>query len=256
MLQGVADENEERERPEKGNDSLRALILGLNAWAVVIALPLAFAPERVEESILWSLIPLALLLSGILQSRSASNQGEGLLLLAFPVALGATAAWRSGPSGGEMNAALGSTIAALSLLLYWAAALRAVNLPVLSVPARVRTLGPPTSPPPRTRHRRLASRLLWVSGLSSIALATLSPLLGSESTWASAWGEAADEARVLVTVVAGALACAVLVAFIGPATRARRGPAPDRARSDRRAMLFTTLALGAAAGWLLLERLG
>lgn len=227
-------------RPSEGPTwGRRATVLGAGtAFAVAAALPAALAPGGPSVAALGLLAPL--LLAGLLVWPPGGSR-HGLLLV-FPgfvvLALAGSGAPSPSPLAVAMIAGTWLTYVVLAVrLLRPAPAWDCAHHPIVD--------GLPQEPP----RRRVTRAAYWaVLLVGATALAIVAPLLGTEATYRSAWGEAARAARLLVAVVGGAVAVGSVAAIVAPGLR-QRGPeaAQTVVATRRRALLYLLAAAAFAA---------
>lgn len=220
---------------------VRVGALGLNAWAVAVALPAQIGGVfGVADAVLIAL-PLFGLVLGLRAMARRSEAALGLLAVGVPVLLATAVAARADPSLSDRYGVGTTTLAALSLLAYVVATADALGRPSL-VRATKETklaLAARTRPP----SRGLRALVLGTTSTVALLLAIVVPAIGTHQSAVEAWGEAADEGRVLTAIVGGAIACLVTAAIVGPSLRAAR-PGPARAGEGT---LTVTLSLVMAA---------
>lgn len=235
-------------------EALRALALGANLWAVALLLPVVHGGARGVLDLLAApapLVPLALGALALAPGRGSPPRRRGLaiamLLLAFPVALAIVLASRADLSDRDAWGPVGLAAAALSLLAYGAVSAEACARPLVLRTSTAQGLAiaqPAREPDARRWLRR--SVLAMTSGGALLA-AVAAPALGSRATLLRVWGESADEATVLASVVGATVGAVGIAAIVGPRLRAPRAgelPAPSRrALRVSVAMLLASVAL-------------
>lgn len=232
--------------------TVRASILGVNAWLVTVLWPLASSGNpRDTMPYAIACTSLALLVAGLVALR-ARRRGLGawLSLCAFPASVIAATAWRSGSSPASSDP-LVLTLQALSLLAYGAAvAPSAEAAPVASSRHVALEADALDMDPVRTRRTRAVFTLLVCIG--TFLLAVLAPILGDPGAFQHEWGDATREGRVLIAVVGASTAVATVTGFAG-ALRAD----PDDAVAPRDRWLrvgsLLLLALLGAATWFAIQ---
>jgi hypothetical protein len=237
-----------------GGAILRVGALGLNAWAVAVALPARIGGVYGTADLVLIALPLIALVLGLRAMARRDASALGLLAVAVPVLLVTAVAARADPALSDRYGTATTILAALSSLAYVIAtadalgrptALRATRESKLAVAARAR----PTS-------RGLRALVLGTTSTVALLLAIVLPALGTHASAAEAWGEAADEGRVLTAIVGAAIACIATGAIVGPSLRAARvGPT----RPGQGALAVTLALVVAATGtiaWAILRSVG
>lgn len=222
-------------------DASRAFVLGLNAWALLAALPLFVGGPRELSAIAWLTAPLPFLAAGTALIQRQREIAGWLLLGAFPASLAGVVGGLGKLTLHSPFSTTGLSIGAVSLVAFGAAAALA-----LTRPTRLRTavwrpldaVAPLEGPRVRWVGRRL---LLAVTGAFALALALIAPEVGDLSGFAAAWGEAAEEAATLNAVMGGALGASLLALIVGPGLRASHRQVTRR-RAGRRAAALIGLA--------------
>lgn len=254
-------------RPFRGvgtTEAVRALALGANLWAVALVLPMVHGGVRGMLDVLAAPVPLVPLALGA--AALASQPGSGgagprrrgiaiaMLVVGFPLALAIVLASRADLADRDAWGALGLFVAALSLLGYGAVVADACGRPLGLRASTAQTLSTPigaADPEGRTWLRRT---VIAATTLGGLAVAVIAPALGSRADLLRTWGDAADEATVLASVIGASASAFALAALIGPRLRAARpGDAPKRPALR----IALTLLVGASAlvAFLLLRRL-
>lgn len=234
------------------SSTVRASILGVNAWLVTVLWPLASSGnlrDTVQSAIACG--SLVVLVAGLVALR-AQRRGVGawLSLCAFPASVIGATAWRSttwNPAGEPLVLVL----QALSLLAYGAAvAPNAEAAPIVSSRQVALEADAIDIESARTRRTRIA--LTALACIGTFVLAVLAPVLGDAGAFQQAWGDATREGGVLIAVVGASAAVATVTGFAG-ALRAD----PDDAVSPRDRWLRVTsllaLALLGAATWFAIQ---
>ena len=226
----------------------RVALLALNAWLVVLALPVLHVGAA-SGSLLLAAAPLGLVAIG-LWARSVAA-ARALLLGGFPPALALAVAFYPELVERDAYGPFGMGVAALSLVGYVAAAAHATGGALAILPHEEHPASPkePVAEPPARRWLRRF--LLGAGTIGALAIAVVAPAAGRHRELVERWGEAAPDAAVLAAVVAGLLAAVALGGVIGPALRAERSARPPAAR---RRVLAVALFVATVAGmaWLLL----
>ncbi len=231
---------------------VRLLALGSNAWAVAVALPArAGGVHGVADWVLIAL-PLVALALGVRALARRSGAALGLLAVGVPVLLVTGVAARADPQLSDHYTPATTVLAALSVLAYVVAVAHALGRPPLLHATRETKLA--LAARARPAARSLRALVLGTTGTVALLLAVAVPALGSHETAVQAWGEAADEGRVLTAIVGATIACIATGAIVGPSLRAER---PGAARD---AALPITLSLVVAAtgaiAWAILRSIG
>lgn len=230
-----------------GADSARVMVLGLNAWLVLLAVPMLLAEPRSAAHLAWLLLPLPPLLAGAAALERARTLATWVLLGGYPTLLVAVVASMPQLVLQSAYSTVGLLIGVSSLVAFGATAAYACTRPPSLRPSTRRPLGsvtPIDEPVPRIRGRRL---LLATGVVGSVLVALVAPALGGVESYGETWGRAAPEAAVLTAVVGGALGTVILAMFVGPTLRATRGRRLSRRQIDRRvAALLLSVAIGAA----------
>jgi hypothetical protein len=236
-----------RDASEEG--TVRASILGVNAWLVTVLWPLAPDVNRLDvHAIAAACGSFAVLATTLLALRAGRRAlGAWFGLCAFPVSAIAIVAWRTSWPGSSAHW-LELALQALSLLAFGASvATRAEAAPLLAGRETALDAGGSDVEPARTRRLRVASTAL--ACLGAFALAVLAPTIGAPDIFVRAWGEAARDAAVLTAVVGASVAVAWVAGF-SDALRSDHRPAVAPGDRAVRVVAFLALAaLGAAAWW-------
>lgn len=235
---GVTDALREAARIEV----FRVGILGLNAWLVLLVLPMSFAGIRTLAAPALVVLPLLALGLGTGALVAFRRAAPWLLLAAYPAALAIVAAALPSFVAQEPWAPFGMLLGVLSLLAYGARAALATGRPDrlrASTPRPLGSIPPLRETPGRARMQKV---VLGVTGAGALAIAALAPPLASRSELEPAWGAAASDAAILVAVVAGAVAAVAIGLVVAPATRADR-TRPPSTRQVRRRVVALLLAV-------------
>jgi hypothetical protein len=230
-------------------------LLGLNVWAVALAIPALGAAQAASVGLLLALFgPLVALGLALAALRVGHPAAPPATLAGFPAALALGIGARPELQHGEAHTPFTLAIAVLSFVAWSAAAARALGRPPLGRPATSQPLGPHGEPSPARRRRARARRaLLAVTSLGALTLVAIAPALRDRGELERAWGDAAPEGALLTTVAAGALATIVLGAFVGPALRAERAAVASRPSWLRVGFAILAFATGIAA-WAVYAR--
>jgi hypothetical protein len=210
------------------------IALGANAWLVANVLPLAFAGPRSIAAVLLVAIPIAALAAGVWLTSVRPMLAEWGLFGVFPTLLAAVSATLPAVTVQTPYSAVGGVLAAISLVAFGAGAAHALGRPLVLREAVQKPLGgiaPVDEEPKRRLLRRL---LLGLGGVGALAIAMIAPLAGATEGYEAAFGEHASTAATLIVTLAGAIASAVLVFFVGPSLRSTRVAPPTRKIARRR----------------------
>lgn len=240
----VADPARAGMRVANEASTVRASILGVNAWLVTVLWPLASsgtAPDVTRGVIACG--SLALLVAGLVALRARRlGVGAWLSLCAFPASVIVATAWHS-TTWNPSSDPLVLVLQALSLLAYGAAvAPTAEAAPVVSSQPIGLEADAGSTESARTRRTRRALTVLACTG--AFALAVLAPILGDPGALRHAWGEAARDGGVLIAVVGASAAVASVTGFAG----ALRADHDERASSRDRWFRVGSLLLLALLG--------
>lgn len=219
----------------------RLLVLGMNAWAVLLAVPLWSGQPRATWAILLLLLPLACLAAGLLLLPASRRITAWVLLGAYPTSIASVAAALPQLAVASPYSTPGLLLGTLSLAAFGAGAAFSATRPPALRPTSSRPLGSVAPIEEHAGRRTVRWALLGVTSLGALAIAVVAPAVGDRAGYEAAWGEAADEAAVLTAVIASALSAATLALFVGPTLRASRPRRRSRRRTRRR------------IGWLLLS---
>lgn len=232
-----------------GLDVPRVAVLGINAWAVLLAIPLAYAPGALGWARAATLaLPLAVLTAGTLTLRRLSAGAGWLLLAGFPAALAAVMAARPELRALDAYPPLGLALGAVSLAAFGGAAAFAIGRPRSTRRTTRQPLASPPSPLPGAARRTVARRLLLgVATAGALALVAVAPALGGRTEATRAWSDAAEQGALLASVVGSALATILLGVFVGPALRANRARTEPRSSARRVVLALLVVASGAVA---------
>jgi hypothetical protein len=232
-------------RDEAQADAVTVGLLGLNVWAIALAIPALGATHTASIGFVSGLLGPLVALGLALAALRARHPAARLTTLAgFPTALALGVGARPELQFGEGHTPLTMVLAAASFVAWSAAAARALGRPARGRTATTQPLGPHGEPSAERRRRTRARRvLLTVTSLGALALVALAPALRDRGEWERVWGEAAPEGALLTTVAGGALATLVLGALVGPALRAERtavAPHPSWLRVGFAVVAFAT----------------
>lgn len=232
-----------------GLDVPRVAVLGVNVWAVLLAIPLAYGPGPLDWARASALaLPLAVLAAGTLTLRRLSAGARWLLLAGFPSAVAVVMAARPELRALDAYPPLGLALGALSLAAFGGAAAFAIGRPRATRHTTRQPLASPPSPLPGAARRTLARRLLLGGAtVGALALVAVAPALGGRAGATRAWSDAAEQGALLASVVGSALATIVLGVFVGPALRANRARTEPRTSGRRVVLALLVVASGAVA---------
>ena len=265
--------------PGAGVDVPRVALLGLNLWAVVLAIPIGHWSGHTTP-LGWLLVgaPLGLLVAGVYAlarqhipqvaqekttppgigaaARASSTIGAMWLLIAgFPSALAAVIASRAELRDLGAASPLDLAIACVSLAAFGGAAAAAVSRPRATRRTTRQPLAAPPDPVPGATTRTTARRvLLGVGAVGALALVAIAPTLGGRAGLEQAWGEGAAEGALLASVAGSTLATLVLSVFIGPGLRAARARPAKRPSVQRVLLSVLLVAGGAISAYLVYQR--
>jgi len=230
------------------------VILGLNAWSVLLLVPFLVAAPTALDGLLWLLLPLVALAVGTkLQGRVDRGGADVWLLAVFPATIALVMIRLPGLPGQSPHGPLSLILGAVSLIAFAAATAAASSRSRSRRPCRQVPLGHAQafSEPVRTSWIRRSMLLLAISG--AFGLSFVAPLLAGRDGYEAAWGEAANAAFVLTAVVGASLGCAILAVFVGPALRASRKRPRSTLMANRRFLLFMSVAFLGSLTYALLQ---
>ena len=234
--------------------TLGIVLLGLNAYAVALLLPVAHVGLGGALDSALMIAPLAALFGGAaLVGRGQRRDLERALLLAvFPATLAIALALRRDLAAQGALDGVGLMAAAASSLAYAAYAARLSARPEHLRVTRVQPLPLAARLDEPAERRWLRRGVLATTACGAFLVAVLAPALGDRSELVERWGEAADEATVLAAVLGASASVLAIAAIVGPALRANRPghPAPSR-RTARLAVAATIAAVAFMFWWLL-----
>lgn len=237
-------------------DAARVAVLGLNAWAVLVFVPLLAAGARSGWSYGLTALGLVLLAAGAALLARAPRIATWLLLALFPVGLAALVATLPSLALQKTHSLFALLLGAVSLVAYGA-----FTAAVCARPSALRaTTSKPLEPGQgggSLRHRRVRRRVLVVAGaLGAFAVAVMAPLWHGDEAAERAWGDSADEGRMLTAVAAAALGAAIMALFIGPGTRRSRSRPPTARQAYVRAAMLVMVALAGVLTWWIVTQGG
>jgi hypothetical protein len=230
-------------RPSVGAGVVRVGALGLNAWAVAIALPASAGGVFGTADLVLIALPLVALVLGLRALARSDRAALGLLAVGVPVLLVTGVAARADPALGERYGTVTMILAAFSTLAYVIATADVLGRPPKLHTTKESKLALGTRARPAARGLR--ALVLGTTSTVAMLLAVVLPALGSHQSAMEAWGPAADEGRVLTAIVGGAIACITTAAIVGPALRAPRSGA---VRPGERTLPVTLSLVVAATG--------
>lgn len=237
---------------EGRSDAWRVALLGANAWVVVVLAPtLHLGADLAALAI--ALLPLPALGYGIYALERRIEHARWALLLGVPAGMGGVLALARPLTEHDAYGTAGLVLAAASLLAFVAASASAVARERATTPVVTQPLvgkEPVVEPAARRVLRRA---LLALAAVGAFAITVLAPALSDRRERVERWGEAADDATALASVVAAVIAALALGTLVGPALRAQRPRADDPAKSRRRLAAAMLIATAAGVGWLVLR---
>lgn len=248
-------------RAAGSTEALRTAALGANLWAIALLLPVLHGGVRSALDVALVPLPLLPLAIGALALAAPGDARRrrlaiATLLLIFPLTLAGVLAARADLADRDAWGALGLLVAACSLLAYGAVAAEACARPLELRTSVAHALVSPqvaSEPFARTWLRRAVLGGATVGGL---LIAVVAPAAGSRASLVSAWGEAADEATVLASVVGATASALAIAGIIGPRLRAARpGELPSETRTSMRVTVTLLLAGAGIIGYALLRAL-
>ena len=185
-------------------DALRVVVLGLNAWVVLLLLPWGLSEPIAPMSLLWVMTPLVALGLGAPLILSHRLFAAWLLLGAFPVLSAFVVAFLPQLTAHPPHGTGGLALGALCLVAFGAGSALAVGRPERVRESSRRPLGTVAPVEERAGRRRGRRLLLIVGGAGAFTLALFAPGVGDVTSYEQAWGQAAGEAATLAAVVGGA----------------------------------------------------
>ncbi len=231
--------------------SLRVGALGLSAWLVSVAVPVAEGGIHSPADVVLVVLPAFALALGLRFFGRARPEATPLLTIAFPTLIATAIAGRADPALGDRYGTPLIVLSGLAMLAYVIAAAHALARPTLLRETRVSKLT--AAADVSGRGRILRALVLGTSATAALVLTIFLPALGTRARFTEAWGEAADEGRVLVAVVAAAIATFALTVIVGPALRAPR-PGEGRAGGDAVTIVASlVVAVTGVMAWAILR---
>ncbi|MFW5924967.1 MAG: hypothetical protein ACOC9O_02050 [Myxococcota bacterium] len=236
---------EAADRAPGASGALRIAVLGLNAWAVVVFVPVLFEPRKTAGVL--AIAALALLAGGVRALLRWPSAASWTLLGAFPATLAAGVA--SLPRDGDqpMQGTVSLALAAVSFIAFILVTARACARPPSIRPEATRPLDEANGAPvPASRRAVARGAFLAIAAAGAFTLVTVAPTWGTRRRLELAWNGAADEAAVLTAVFAGVIAISALALIVAPAMRRRRPRRrpPTRQLQIRVALLVALALLG------------
>lgn len=232
---------------------VRVGALGLNAWAVAALIPALIGGVYGTADIVLTLLPLVALVLGLRSMAQNNGAALGLLAVGVPVLLVTAVAARSDPALGDRYGTATMILSALSMLAYVIASADALGRPALLLATKESKLA--IAARARPSSRGLRALVLGTTSTVALLLAIVVPSLGSRATATQAWGEAADEGRVLSAIVGAAIACIMTAAIVGPSLRAARPTAGRPAEGTLTVTLALVVAATGAIAWAIMRSL-
>lgn len=225
--------------------SVRVGTLGASAWLVSVAVPVAEGGVYSTADIVLAVLPVLALGLGVRFFARDRTEATPLLAIAFPTLIATAMAGRADPALADRYGTPLVILSGLAMLAYVIAAAHALARPSVFRETRVSKLA--VLPDPSGRARALRALVLGTAALAGFVLTIVVPSIGSRASYAAAWADAADEGRVLVAILAAAVATFALTVIIGPALRA---PRPGEVRSGRDGVTIAASIVVAATGVL------
>ncbi len=230
---------------------VRVSALGLNAWAVAVALPEQAGGAFGIADVVLIVLPLIALGLGLRAMARKNPASLGLLAVGAPVLMVTAVAARSDPSLDDRYGTATTILAALSMLAYVVATADALGRPALLRATRETKLA--LTARARPSARGLRALVLGTTSTVALLLTIVLPALGSHRSALDAWGDAADEGRVLTAILGGTIACISTAAIVGPSLRAARlGPTRPGEGTLKVTLALLVAATGAIA-WAILR---
>jgi len=233
-----------------GAPALRVGVLGLNAWAVSVALPARGTPLILADVVL-ILLPLLALALGLRMMGRRSEGAMGLLAVGVPVLLVAAVGGRSDAALSDRFGTLTMILAAFSSLAYVVAVADALGRPALLRETKETKLA--LAARVRPSSKGLRALVLGTTSTIALLLTIVLPALGTHASASAAWGEAADEGRVLTAIVGAAIACITTAWIVGPTLRAERAAPTRRGEGTLTVTLSLVVAATGAIAWAILR---
>ncbi len=269
MSKSAGSELGDSDRSLFRQNRIRLLLLGLNAWLIISVLPIGLSDSAGWTVGITAVLSLVLLALGVFSAPRSywifgqtDPTAESLpppiaayritrwaLLAGFPTSLALTVALRGHASPETTYDEAGLMTGAIAMLVFFLGSAAATNRPYLKHQSSHEALS--SALWVRIDRRRLWLRrsLLMLGAIGAWYLVVVAPLLSPKDARAH-WGEAATEARLLCSVAGTVLGVTVLIGFVGPMMRKRRGAARATPSSVLRLVVFaSTAALGAVAWW-------
>jgi hypothetical protein len=233
--------------------AVRVGVLGIAAWFVTVGVPALEGGRPALVDLVLMVLPLIALAGGVRGLGTASGEAgatSGLLLIGVPTLLATAMAGGSDPALSDRYGTALLLLGAIATLAYAAAAAHALGLPPHLRSTTTTKL--PSAARARPGAPALRRLVLGTAVVGAVVVALVVPSLGSRAQYALAWGEAAEEGRVLTAIVGGAVGSVVLAVIVGPSLRAARPV--GRPRGDGAALVASILvAVTGAMAWAMLR---
>ncbi len=247
--------------PASAGSSLPVLALGANTWLVAAGWPLLTTQGAGSAPWMAGALALAALAAGALlharfSSGAASYPGlararDAAWWLAFPIATCAAMASAYDAAREGALSPLPLLLAPLSACGFGAALVAATSPAPRSIAVELTPLRAVT--PPRTVGRMRAALPRVLLGAGALAIGLVLPALGDPAELAARWGEGSRQGAVLSAIVGGALAVAVLAAFLPSALRQDAKDVEPRADAALRTGWYLFLALLGAVTYYVVQ---
>jgi hypothetical protein len=229
--------------------SLRVGALGASAWVVSVGVPIGEGGIHSPADVVLAVLPLLALALGLRFFLRDRAEATPLLAIAVPALLATAVAGRADPALSDRYATPLVILSGLAMLGYVIAAAHALARPSVLRETRVSKL----AVTPDASRPGLRALVLGTMAVSAVILTIVAPALGSHASYAASWGEAADEGRVLVAILAAAIATLASAVILAPALRARRS-GEVRAGGDGVAVAASlVVAVTGAMAWAILQ---
>lgn len=243
------DQGKSSDRPAASAESrqgrIGVAVLGLDAWAVALFVPLILASADAGSFAVSAvaLIPLGLGLAAY------PRWGPEVFLGVFPCALIVCLAICESRLASQLHDALSLSLGAAALALH----ILGVTLLIRVAPTREVGVRPLSDAlhiqvDHATRRARLRGLIVTVATLGAFAILILSPRIGGVLKF-----DRAETTRTFVASVSVVVATVVLIGFVAPATRIARS-LPKTRRTGRVVLLLSAAIMGAGVYWLLQGR--